>query len=88
MHGPTDPIVLTVLPQGSRLLDILVDLGHLNEALLIEINQKLLKTHAIDNCIDLSSVKRIVAESLFDNMKTLPMATQKALIEDWKYLFA
>jgi hypothetical protein len=82
------PIVLNVLPKGSKLLDLLIDLGHLTEPMLQKINERLLRLPSIDHRIELDDVRRVAAEVLFEHFEELPQHSQRTLEKEWSTLFS
>ena len=82
------PIVLNVLPKGSKLLDLLIDLGHLTEPMLQKINDRLLRLPSVDHRIELDDVRRISAEVIFEHFDDLPPHSQRTLEREWSAIFS
>ena len=79
--------ILNVLPKGSGFLDLLYDLGYLNDQLLRKINKRLLEEQPTDDFFTLDDIRRIAADIIFENISSLKPETQKTLHKEWGYLF-
>ena len=80
--------IITVLPKGSRFLDLLYDLGYLNERLLQKINHRLLNDELSRESFSLDDIRKITAEIIFENLSDLQPESRKMLLKEWKYLFS
>lgn len=83
----SSPTVLQLDRNASALLDLLVELGHLDEKLLTEVNDHLLNLHKPDGQITVDDVRRTVAIVIFDAYDTLPSEFQYMLEAEWGVLF-
>ena len=81
-------IILNVMPRGSRLLDILVEAGHLTEPLLQDLNARLMVLPIVDGRVELDDVRRVAAQVLFEHMDTLPKPVQRTLRQEWTTMFS
>ncbi len=72
---------------ASAFLDVLVEAGHLDEALLEKVNDRLLDLSPDTGIITGAELRRVAAEVLFDAMETLPMEQQRVLETEWPLLF-
>jgi len=79
--------VLEVEPAASALLDLLVDLGHLNERMLETVNDRLLDEDPDSGVLDLPSVRRVAAEVLFDHLDATDPEQRRVIEEEWGLLF-
>jgi len=79
--------VVDVDPAGSALLDILVELGHLDERLLGQVNDRLLDVQGADGQVGLVEVRRLAAEILFDHEGELDPELLRVVGQEWGLLF-
>ena len=80
--------ILNVLPKGSGFLDLLYDLGYLNDHLLRTINKRLLEEQPKDDFFSLNDIRKIAAQVIFENLSELNEETRKTLLKEWTYLFS
>ena len=80
-------VVLEVEPAASTLLDVLVDLGHLDEQLLNEVNDRLLDAQPEDGVVTLDAVRRIAAQVIFDKAGDADPEQQRVLEQEWGLIF-
>jgi len=80
--------VVDLSPSASRFLDLVVELGHLDDALIDRVNDRLLEEPAARGQIDVQSVKRVVAAVLFDAADQLDAEQRRALDAEWSFLFS
>ena len=88
MAGIMPHNILNVLPRASGFLDLLYDLGFLNDQLLRKINERLLQEQPQEDFFSFDDIRRIAAEVIFDNISSLKPETQKTLLHEWGYLFS
>lgn len=72
---------------ASALLDILVDLGHLDDRLLALVNDRLLDEQPADGVVDHAALRRVAAEVLFDSLEGAEPDQRRVLEEEWGLLF-
>ena len=80
-------VILEVEPAASTLLDVLVDLGHLDEKLLNEVNDRLLDAQPEDGIVTLDAVRRVAAQVIFDRAGEADPEQQRVLEQEWGLLF-
>ena len=80
-------VVLEVEPAASTLLDVLVDLGHLDEALLARVNDQLLDEQPEDGIVTLDAVRRVAAAVIFEQSGDREPEQQRVLDQEWGLLF-
>jgi len=81
--------VVDLSPSASRFLDLVVELGHLDDALIDRVNDRLLEEPAARGQIDVQAVKRVVAGVLFDAADhQLDSEQRRALDAEWSFLFS
>jgi hypothetical protein len=86
------PPIYELEPKASQLMDVLVELGHLDEKLLNQINHSLAQLAPPLNAdgigtIRLSDVRRITAEAIFDGMSDLEGEALRTMKREWGFLF-
>jgi len=93
MSTPTPfPPIIELDSPASTLLDALVDLGHLDETTLEQVNQALstiekpLNEHGMAT-IDLVDMRRIAALALFDRLPQLDGEARRMIEREWGLLF-
>jgi hypothetical protein len=74
-------------PSASALLDILVEIGHLDEKLLSEVNDRLLDLQASDGVVDLQAARRVAATVIFEHETELDPELQRIIGAEWGLLF-
>lgn len=87
MTPPVVSQILTLEPAASMLLDLLVDLGHLDEALLGTVNDRLLDLDAPDGLVHAEEVRRVAAGVIFEHAAEADPEYQRALEQEWGLLF-
>ena len=88
--APPSPIaqsVMEVEPAASQLLDVLVELGHLDDLMLNEVNDRLLDLTPPDGRITLQDVRRVVAEVLFTHEGGFDPEFGRLVSQEWGLLF-
>ena len=81
------PLILQLDENASAMLDLLVELGHLDEKLLADVNDRLLDLKIPDGKISADDVRRVVAELVFDQMDTMEPEFRMMLESEWGMLF-
>ena len=93
MTQPTPfPPILELDAAASTMLDLLVELGHLDEKMLTQVNRVL---GALDKpldangvgIIDVRDVKRVAALALFERLPELDGETRRMIEREWQLLF-
>ncbi len=84
--------VLELDPAAAAFLDLLLDLGHLDDAMLNQVNDRLLDVDsgapsAGAHPIDLAAVKRIAAGVIVDRLPETDGEYQRAFDREWPLLF-
>lgn len=88
MRSPKpDPRLLDLDVQASTLLDVLVEAGHLDDALLDEVNDRLLDQQSQTGLIDLAAMRRVVATVLFEREDKLDAELKRIVDQEWGLLF-
>ena len=86
------PPIIELDARASALLDVLVDLGHLDETALEQVNQVLagidkpLNEHGMA-ALDASDVRRVAAMALFDRAPGLDGEARRMIEREWGLLF-
>ncbi len=86
------PPIIELNPRASTLLDVLVDLGHLDEAALEHVNQVLssidkpLNQHGMA-AINANDVRRVAAMALFDRVPNMEGEARRMIEREWGLLF-
>ena len=83
----TPPLILQLDENASAMLDLLVELGHLDEKLLAAVNDHLLDLKIPDGKVSADDVRRVVAELVFDQMDTMENDFRLVLESEWGMLF-
>ena len=93
MTEPTPfPPIFELDSRASALLDALVDLGHLDEASLDQVNQVLasidkpLNRHGMAT-ISFEDVRRVASMALFDRLPQLEGEARRMVEREWGLLF-
>ena len=81
------PLILQLDENASAMLDLLVELGHLDEKLLADVNDRLLDLKIPDGKVSADDVRRVVAELVFDQMDTMEPEFRLMLESEWGMLF-
>ena len=86
------PPIIELESSASVLLDALVDLGHLDESTLEQVNQALatiekpLNEHGMAS-ISLQDMRRVAAMALFDRLPELDGEAKRMIEREWGILF-
>jgi hypothetical protein len=78
---------MEVEPAASQLLDVLVELGHLDDHMLNLVNDRLLDLSPLGGIITLQDVRRVVAEVLFEQEGTFDPEFMRLINQEWGLLF-
>jgi hypothetical protein len=81
------PIVLNLSPSASRFLDIVVELAHLDDASLTEVNDRLLDAQGDEGQVGLDELRRVVALVLDARMEKLEPDQHQLMRKEWPILF-
>ena len=81
------PTVIQLDTDASTLLDLLVELGHLDDRLLATINDRLLDLDTPSGVVSLEDVRRIVAAVVFESMEELDLEFLRMIESEWGLLF-
>ena len=84
---PSDTIVLDLSPDASRFLDIVVELAHLDDKMLQEVNDRMLDAQGEDGRVGLDELRRVVAVVLDGRMDALLPDQQALMRKEWPILF-
>lgn len=88
LDPPSDrPVVLDVDRDASAFLDLMVDLGHLDDRLLAEVNDRLLDVDTPDGVLHVDDIRRVITQVLFDNAEELDPEFLRVLDQEWPVLF-
>ena len=79
--------VLELSEEAGALLDLLVELGHLDDAMLTELNDRLLDLDAPTGLVSLQDVRRMAATLIFEQMESLDGEQRRVLKQEWRLLF-
>jgi hypothetical protein len=83
----TRPVVLDLSPDASRFLDIVVELAHLDDELLQEVNDRMLDAKGVQGRVELDELRRVVAVLLDGRMDTLSPDQRALMQREWPVLF-
>ena len=72
----------------GSVLDLLVDLGHLDERMLSDLNDRLLELAPEDGQLSIDVVRRIVATLIFEHYDETEPEYKRMLDGEWTLLFA
>lgn len=86
MPTPT-PVVLDLSPDASRFLDIVVELAHLDDKMLQEVNDRMLDAKGVDGQVGLDELRRVCAVLLDERMDSLSADQQALMRREWPILF-
>lgn len=81
------PLILQLDDSASAMLDLLVELGHLDENLLAAVNDRLLDLKIPDGKVSTDDVRRVVAELIFGQMDSMEPDFRLVLESEWGMLF-
>jgi hypothetical protein len=89
--GPP-PQVLDLEPAAATLLDLLVELGHLDDRMLQLVNDRLLDLEGSTDpqgarAVTLADVKRVAAGVIDDHLVETDLEYQRAVEREWPLLF-
>jgi hypothetical protein len=87
MSTPPRPAVLELDRDASLLLDLLVEVGHLDDAALDRVNDRLLDVQARAGTLDLQAVRRVAAEVIFESRPPSDPDARRDLDVEWSLLF-
>ena len=79
-------IVLELDQNASALLDLLVELGHLDETMLAAVNDRFLDLPMAGGTVTVDDVRRIVAAVVFENLDRLDAEFQRMIETEWGLL--
>ncbi len=79
-------VILELDPSASALLDLLVELGHLDEEMLETVNDRFLDLPLIGGAITVDDVRRVVAAVVFENLDKLDDEFRRMLETEWGLL--
>jgi len=90
--SPPRPEILDLEPGASAFLDLLVELGHLDDAMLLLVNDRLLDlrpdpAREPSGAVSLADLKRIAAEVIQDHLDETDLDYQRAVDREWPLLF-
>ena len=86
------PPIIELDSRASTLLDVLVDIGHLDETSLEQVNQVLsaiekpLNQHGMA-AITATDVRRVAAMALFDRVPSMDGEARRMIEREWGLLF-
>lgn len=80
------PVILALDANASALLDLLVELGHLDEKMLATVNDRFLDLPLAGGAITVDDVRRVVAEVVFENLDNLDDEFRRMLETEWGML--
>ena len=86
-RAPNSARVLSLDPSAGTLLDLLVDLGHLDDQLLELVNDRLLDLDAGGGVVSYDDARRVVAEVIFENAEGMDTDYQRMIESEWSFLF-
>jgi hypothetical protein len=86
------PPIYELAPEASQLMDVLVDVGHLDERLLNRVNQALSQlSKPLDQdgvgILGLADVRRIAATAIFEGLGDLEGEARRTIEREWGVLF-
>lgn len=79
--------VLSLDEEAGAFLDLLVDLGHLDEKLLALMNDRLLDHDSEDGMVHAADVRRVAAELMDEHRGDADPEYQRTLDLEWGLLF-
>ncbi len=79
--------VLSLDQEAGAFLDLLVDLGHLDEKLLALMNDRLLDLESLDGLVHAADVRRVAAALIDEHKADADPEYQRTLDLEWNYLF-
>jgi len=81
------PTVLQLDADASAMLDLLVELGHLDEKLLALVNDRLLDLRIPNGHVTADDVRRVVAQAAFEQLDEMEPDFRQMLEAEWGLLF-
>jgi len=85
--APTRRSVLSLDDEAAAFLDLLVDLGHLDDRLLSLMNDRLLDLDSADDVIHAADLRRVAAALIDEHREDADPEYQRNLDLEWSYLF-
>ena len=79
--------VLSLDDEAAAFLDLLVDLGHLDDRLLALMNDRLLDLDSTDDVIHGADLRRVAAALIDEHREEADTEYQRNLDLEWGYLF-
>ena len=79
-------MIMELDANASALLDLLVEMGHLDEKMLATVNDRFLDLPIVGGAITIDDVRRVVAEVVFENLDTLDDEFRRMLESEWGLL--
>lgn len=86
----TPPELLDLTPGAAQFLDLLVELGHLDERMLALVNDRLLDLQGQAGAVaavDVPDVKRVAAVVIDEHLGDTDREYQRAMKKEWPLLF-
>lgn len=80
--------VLNLDAAGGAFLDLLVDLGHLDDKLLAMMNDRLLDLDPPGGVVGVDEVRRVAAELIDEHRGDADPEYQRSLELEWGFLFS
>ena len=81
------PAIVELDREASALLDVLVELGHLDVRLLDRISDRLLDIDPPGGIIGAIDLRRVVSEELFDALEGLDEEQRRVIEDEWGFIF-
>jgi hypothetical protein len=88
MHHPKPPPILQLDAEASAMLDLFVELGHLDEKLLATVNDHLLDLPMTSGKVTAEDVRRVVAQTVFDHLEDMDPEFRQMIDSEWGILFS
>lgn len=83
----SSPLILQLDPDASVVLDLLVELGHLDEKMLVEVNDQLLDLQIPGGQVTADDVRRVVATVVFEHIDSMDPDFRRMVESEWGLLF-
>ena len=87
MSARVKPKVIEVDAAGSALLDLLVELGHLEEPRLTQLNERLFALEPEGGVLSVAEVKRVAALVISEHLDDMDAEQRRVLDKEWPLLF-
>ena len=87
MKTTTRPVVLQLDLDASSLLDLFVELGHLDEKTLATVNDRLLDLNRPSGIITADDLRRVVAQVVFESIDELDPEFRRMIEAEWGMLY-